>query len=221
MRDLLQILPALLVAGCAGGMSSEACLNADWRAIGFTDGAQGLAPAALTPLQERCSAKAGVRADERAYLAGRREGLSDYCSPANGFALGAQGDGRPNICPEALSSRFAEAYRRGEELRRLDLAVRGAEAAISDIQRERWELRRRIAEAETLVMSPSTARERRVVYQEELRALEAENRRLAVAEAARKADRDRLAAERQAFHGQYALEYGLNGGVVEPKRASY
>ena len=41
MRRIALLLFSLLLAGCAGGMSKKECLYADWRAIGYEDGAQG------------------------------------------------------------------------------------------------------------------------------------------------------------------------------------
>ena len=45
MRPLFLLLFLLALSGCSG-MGAEACAVADWRAIGYEDGAKGLGPAA-------------------------------------------------------------------------------------------------------------------------------------------------------------------------------
>jgi hypothetical protein len=127
MRPLLSLLAALLLAGCAT-LSPEQCRNADWRQIGFADGANGASAARINDHAKAC-AETGVRPDLDGYLRGREQGLVNYCRPENGFAVG-RGGNVPNAadCPEGMKPAFMDQYRRGQEIHLLesDLAQRRA-----------------------------------------------------------------------------------------------
>jgi hypothetical protein len=103
---------ALLLAGCAS-LSPEQCLRADWRQIGFSDGATGLSAARISDHAKAC-AELGIRPNLDVYLKGREQGLRNYCHPENGFAVGRRG-GEQNAadCPEHLKYAFLDQYRRG------------------------------------------------------------------------------------------------------------
>src|SRR3990167_8939124 len=94
MRRIALLLFSLLLAGCAGGMSKKECLYADWRAIGYEDGAQGRDASAIGSRRVACADKAKVTPDMEAYLSGREKGLDQFCRPANGFDYGSRGDSR-------------------------------------------------------------------------------------------------------------------------------
>ena len=61
-------------------------------------GAQGQSPGYFGERRKSC-ADHGITADFDAYFAGRAEGLSHFCSPYNGYRLGAQGYQYSGICP--------------------------------------------------------------------------------------------------------------------------
>ncbi|HEY0845921.1 MAG TPA: DUF2799 domain-containing protein [Noviherbaspirillum sp.] len=116
---------ALLLAGCAS-LSPEQCVRADWRQIGFSDGAVGASAARINDHAKAC-AEVGVRPDLDAYLRGREQGLVNYCQPENGFAVGRSGN-LPNAgdCPEPMKPAFMDQYRDGYQVHVLetDLAQR-------------------------------------------------------------------------------------------------
>jgi hypothetical protein len=94
----------MLVAltGCAP-LSEDECLAGDWRGIGFSDGAKGRAPDFIDRHRDAC-AKVGVTPDVTAWLAGRKEGLARYCTPASAYAQGRAGR---NIAPYCSSDELA------------------------------------------------------------------------------------------------------------------
>jgi hypothetical protein len=108
-------LPALLLSGCAS-LSPEQCRHADWRQIGFTDGASGLSAARINEHAKAC-AEVGVRPNLDDYLGGREQGLHNYCRPENGFAVGRSGNAA-NVadCPEHLKFAFLDQYRYGQQV---------------------------------------------------------------------------------------------------------
>jgi hypothetical protein len=108
------MLILLSFAGCAT-MDKDECLVADWRLIGFQDGVQGKSAAAVGTYREDC---AGYRVvpDLDAYQAGRREGLLQYCVPANGYRLGDSGRAYNAVCPAGTERAFRAAYNTGRDI---------------------------------------------------------------------------------------------------------
>jgi len=104
----------LALGGCAG-MDAAECRTADWRAIGYEDGAAGKEPGAFGERRKAC-AEAGVTANFDAYMAGRTEGLAYFCRPHNAYELGTRGYRYTGICPAALEEGFLVAYADGHGL---------------------------------------------------------------------------------------------------------
>ncbi|MEM9690674.1 MAG: DUF2799 domain-containing protein, partial [Pseudomonadota bacterium] len=127
-------LAVLLVSGCAS-MSADECMMSDWRAVGYEDGARGYTTAQFGSRRKAC-AKHGVTADFEAYQEGRREGLVEYCQPARGFQVGANGGQYAGVCDAALEGGFVEAYRIGSELYTLRSAVNSASSAVASREGE-------------------------------------------------------------------------------------
>ncbi len=79
-------------------MSRDECLTADWRLIGFEDGASGSSPVQIGERRKAC-AKHGVTPDKTAYDQGYQEGLAVFCSYNRGLGAGKSGAGANRICP--------------------------------------------------------------------------------------------------------------------------
>jgi len=108
------ILIILSAAGCAT-MDKDECLVADWRLIGFQDGVQGKSAATIGAYRKDC-ADFHVAPDLDAYQAGRREGLLQYCVPANGYRLGVAGRPYNAVCPTGMERSFRAAYNAGHDI---------------------------------------------------------------------------------------------------------
>jgi hypothetical protein len=126
MRNLLAWPVVLLLAGCAT-LSPEQCMRADWRQIGFSDGAGGASATRINDHAKAC-AEVGVRPDLDQYLRGREQGLVNYCQAENGFSVG-RGGSLPDAvsdCPEHMKPAFMDQYRRGYQVHVIeqDLAQR-------------------------------------------------------------------------------------------------
>ena len=70
-----------VVSGCST-MSADECVTADWRTIGYEDGAKGREASAISRHRKAC-AKHGVTANFDAYEEGRHEGLRDQPGTAS------------------------------------------------------------------------------------------------------------------------------------------
>jgi hypothetical protein len=128
------LLVALAVSGCAS-MDKEECLTVDWRTIGYEDGSAGYPGDRIANHRKAC-AKHGVAPDLALYQSGREEGLREFCRPANGYRLGAQGSGYGGVCPADLEQAFLDAYGAGRELYTLESRVSNVNHQIDAKRRE-------------------------------------------------------------------------------------
>jgi hypothetical protein len=181
MRHLSYALACVFLSGCAGGMSSEECLSADWYAIGYEDGARGATVSAVTPRRQACAKKAGVTIDMASYLDGREEGLTHYCTPANGYAVGSRGANYYGVCDGPREAQFLEAFETGRYLFSLEQAVASASAAIQQAHHDLNEVEHQIAHTETAIISPDTPHPERVLLLSDLRDLSKEKGRIETA----------------------------------------
>lgn len=154
-------LAATALAGCETGppMTPAQCQVADWAQVGFQDGSQGRPPERFVALEQACAA-AGLPADGRAYMAGRQQGLVEFCQPSRAFRLGLSGGGYAGVCPPEFDNLFRLAYSDGQRANEALSALRSAESAISSLRGERDELERKIEANELGLIRSQTDAER-------------------------------------------------------------
>ena len=167
----LAIASCIFILSSCASLSPEQCKNADWRQIGYTDGANG-EPAGR--LQEHASAcaKANVKPDLEAYLSGRMEGLLSYCQPENGFEVGRRG--RPdNVgdCPPHLRAPFLDQYRQGREINGLEGEVQRLRSMLQNDQNEARRSDRRMEDIRKELRRPNLSPERRTSLLNEIERL--------------------------------------------------
>ena len=146
----------LALAGCAGGMSKNECLYADWRTVGYEDGAVGRDASAIGSRRTACADKAKIAPDMEAYLAGREKGLDAFCRPANGFDLGAQGGRYAGACAVRNEAAVVAAYEKGIALYGLTSNFESASRALANAHADLDSIDDQIAHAETALISPAT-----------------------------------------------------------------
>jgi hypothetical protein len=159
-RWLLIVLLALLATGCAS-MGEDECRVADWRAIGYEDGASGRSASHIGERRKAC-AEYGVAPSFAAYQQGREEGLRKYCTPASGYRLGRNGRSIAAVCPSELQDDFRDAYKSGREIYQAAAAVRTTK---SKLRRKKGELdgvRSNLTSKTGKLIVPSTNIERRI-----------------------------------------------------------
>jgi hypothetical protein len=159
LRTGLLLLVAMSFAACAS-MSEDECRTADWRTIGYEDGAAGASATALGHRREAC-AEYGVVPDLDAYRAGREEGLREFCQPRSGYNLGARGGQYAGVCPADLEPAFAAAYDEGRQLYGYTSRVARADAAIAAKKREIEALKETLKENEALLVSEDATKDQR------------------------------------------------------------
>lgn len=204
IRTCLLCFLALATSACAS-MSEDECRTADWRTIGYEDGAAGRNAAVLGSRREAC-AEHGVIPDLDAYRAGRADGLREFCQPHNGYNMGTRGTAYDGVCPSDLEAAFVAAYTKGQELYRYTSRVSQADGRIAAKQRELDTLEENLRESEALLVSSDATKDQRAEallaikdYAERKGRLESELRQL-------EQDRARYMSQLEAYREQ--VEYG-------------
>lgn len=123
------LLTAVLVGGCATGMSKDECALADWSTIGYEDGLRGW-PADRIGAHRVACAKHQVTPNLAAYTAGRERGLREYCLPKNGFRAGLHGSAYANVCSGPSESLFVDSYRYGRQIHDARAELRSTHARL-------------------------------------------------------------------------------------------
>ncbi|MBI1339985.1 DUF2799 domain-containing protein [bacterium] len=150
---------AVLLASCSSppAMSVNECAAADWRAIGYQDGANGYSTARFGERDQICL-NAGYRADAELYRIGREEGLFAYCDPRQGFRRGVDGGSYAGVCPAELDPPYRAAFEDGLRVYKVESALSSLRSEISSLRSERDECERKISQNETgLIQSQSDA----------------------------------------------------------------
>jgi hypothetical protein len=205
MRRLPLTILLCALAGCAG-MDAEECASADWRAIGYEDGIQGQSAAAFGTHRKACAGH-GVRADFDAYLAGRSEGVAQFCRPQNGYQLGLHGAPYGGICPLELEGRFLAAHADGYGLYERGAALDHIRKRIRYSRERARNIEHRMAEGAALLIAPDLLPTERATLVIELKQLTEEKIDLA-------REIDRLEQE----HAAAELEYEAYRGRLESGR---
>nr|WP_315491668.1 DUF2799 domain-containing protein [uncultured Rhodoferax sp.] len=94
---LLLLLASLLLVGCES-MSPSECKVADWGRVGHADGTRGESERRIADYTEDCG-KVGVVPNAQLYRYGWDQGIVNFCTPANGWREGLQGNsGKASVC---------------------------------------------------------------------------------------------------------------------------
>jgi hypothetical protein len=160
-KALLALAGTSVLAGCAG-MSEQACLVSDWRAVGFEDGAVGRSVTNIGNYRQACS-KHGVTPDLDAYRAGHAEGVEIYCRPNNGFEVGHSGATYQGVCPANLESAFLANYDSGRRLFELESALQRIDSQIVSNARAQESIRAELTAIAASMISDATTAEERVL----------------------------------------------------------
>jgi len=115
MQRSVFLIPTLLclalLSGCAS-MSKKDCLNANWEAVGYSDGSRGVHYTRLEKHRQSC-VEYEVMPDDAAYRHGWEQGIRTYCTAANGYRAGQAGKNHKNVCPADVADDYMAGWRRG------------------------------------------------------------------------------------------------------------
>ena len=221
MRNIaISVIGVFTLSACAGGMSKNECLYADWQAVGYEDGSRGLPASAVGSHRQACANKAGVTPDMTAYLAGREEGLEQFCTPSKGYDFGLRGGHYTGVCQGKDEAAFIAAFEDGLELYQLRANLRSANAALASAEQALSNTRHRIGEVEAALISPLTPPLARVDLLVELKQLHEREKDIERSIPALLRDRDYAAAELEDYRYDQVVEREPRG-TVRPTSASY
>lgn len=111
MKQIVFVCLLLILSGC-NTLSEKECINGDWYSIGVNDGAKGYSQERLNEHRESC-AEYGRNVNHSAYAEGYQEGIKRFCTKANGYQQGSDGNEYHAICPAGLQAGFLEGYQAG------------------------------------------------------------------------------------------------------------
>jgi hypothetical protein len=172
IRYLFFTATLLLISGCAS-MDKDECQTADWRAVGYEDGAKGRALSYLGNHRKACS-DYGISPDMDRYELGRLAGLQEYCTPSNGFASGKSGQPLNTVCKPPLADDFKLAWSQGLELHKAQSQLRNSERTLERHQEMVATLQEQIEDAEAKLVSDGISSKKRKALLAELKDLNAE-----------------------------------------------
>ncbi|MEL6361159.1 MAG: DUF2799 domain-containing protein [Pseudomonadota bacterium] len=136
-------LATLGLAACGTTMSAGDCASADWRALGYDDGRQGLS-ARQFERRERVCTRQGVTANLPAYEEGRGVGLEQFCTNESGFEAGLKDIRYLDVCPAEQEGTFLAGYDLGQEALALSLDAKKSETlyrkSVTSLDRHRYNL---------------------------------------------------------------------------------
>ncbi len=167
---LLTAALLLTFSGCATLNRAE-CQQANWRAIGFEDGAKGELPSRIGRHRKAC-AKHGVSPDLSAYQAGHRDGLDQFYTESNGFSRGAAGQSAHGVCSADRYPQFIVGYRKGKALRTAKQELSQAKATLASHERDLDRIDKQIAKTEQQIVSADTSEAQRQKLLTKLKKLE-------------------------------------------------
>ena len=154
-------LLSLLVAGCAGpAMNQAECHYADWREVGYTDGAKGVLRTEFSRYREAC-AEHGVAPDYSAYADGHDDGTRVFCTEDSGYSKGQNGYTYSGVCPGDIAGEFLQGYRAGRELHDTSRDLRRLDASIAKRHRTLKTLNEKVAQKEQQVVSDQSTETQR------------------------------------------------------------
>jgi Arc/MetJ family transcription regulator len=193
MRRISQFAALLVFAGCAStGMGEAECRMADWRAVGFEDGAGGLGPESFGDHRRACADHA-VSPSFDAYLAGHARGLEVFCRPQNGARLGASGIRYSGGCPEPLEGPFLAAYTESFGLYERKTTLDGIRQRLRSKRARSQQIERDLVEKTAQLVAPALPAAERAAIGVDLKHLGEE--RAAVETAIRRLVRERVEAQ--------------------------
>ena len=110
------------LSGCTTMKKAE-CVDADWQQVGYQDGREGQPLSKLAGRKRACSLF-GISVDKADYRAGWTAGISEYCRPDQGLALGRAGGSTSSACPETMADDFQRAFRLGSDLGNAEVGLK-------------------------------------------------------------------------------------------------
>lgn len=213
MRPILTLLILVALAGCSGkaeerkAQREAICATADWRAIGYEDGAKGWKRDRIATHRKNC-AEFGITPDFEAYVSGHEEGIAYYCQPHTGYNIGLQGRRYNGGCPPAQEAGFRDANADGYGLWEREKAVNDARNELASAKQRSADLELEITDYTKAMLSPTIPTAERISMGIEMKQMVQEkqevSRSIPRLEAKLTAAESELSAFRASIAGRYS-----------------
>ncbi|WP_299596678.1 DUF2799 domain-containing protein [uncultured Microbulbifer sp.] len=166
-------VPVILAfsSGCAV-ISENECQAGLWYERGIEDGARGRSQATVYQIAQKCH-EYGVRTDTAAWMRGHEEGVEQYCTPENGFAVGRRGRDYEGVCTGPTADLFMANYQQGLAVYQAEQQYAALANRYEDVEREVYRVERAMDDAESKEEVRALRSQRRSLLRE-LRHLEGE-----------------------------------------------
>ncbi|MCP4342461.1 MAG: DUF2799 domain-containing protein [Desulfobulbaceae bacterium] len=165
--QLIALVLSLIVSGCAT-MNKNECLNAQWQSVGYEDGAKGYKASRIGEYRKSC-AEHNVSPDLDAYTQGRLRGLTQWCTPSNGYLQGTRGAIYNGICPRELETDFELSMNHGKAVYDYRKKIKNHETMIARLNRDFNAIEQQISDMEAELISDQVVPLRRRVLLDEIR----------------------------------------------------
>lgn len=212
MRLVLFAALILTLAGCSSrdeerrAQREAQCVTADWRGIGYEDGAKGSKTSTIARHRKSC-AEFGVTPDLDAYLSGHAKGVAYYCQPQNGYNLGTRGRRYTGGCPASQDAAFSAAMGTGYGLYERQKAVNDIGQQLDSASQRSKEIEFLLTGKGTAVVSPLTLSGDRMVLVVEIKQLAEEKAALNRSIPRLQADYGAAQHELDTYRGSIAGQY--------------
>lgn len=114
-KNIFLLTFIIITATACSTLNKSECLTANWKTIGYEDGAKGYKASRIGQHRSAC-AEHGVRPDLNSYTSGRKEGLRYYCVPTTAYKKGLYGYRYDGVCAGYNERIFLDAYNDGLEI---------------------------------------------------------------------------------------------------------
>ncbi|MGE0763632.1 MAG: DUF2799 domain-containing protein [Bdellovibrionales bacterium] len=124
----------MALSACQSTTKLAGCESTDWYELGRRAGTTGLP--SQNSLEKRRCGRHFDPPSEAIYVNGYNNGLSEYCTPDNGYALGKAGSSLNKVCPRPIDQDFVAGYNRGKKVRELENVNQNLDRKISSLNQK-------------------------------------------------------------------------------------
>lgn len=142
---------ALFLSACST-LNKNECITANWKTIGYEDGARGYKASRIGQHRSAC-AEFGIRPDLNAYNAGRADGLPHYCTPTTAYKKGLSGYHYNGVCAGYNERDFVDALNYGLTIYKANNRLRNLKNKYADEEEYITRLERKLHKKEDRLVS--------------------------------------------------------------------
>lgn len=141
----------LFVSSCST-LNKDECKTANWKTIGYEDGAKGYPVSRIGQHRSAC-AEYSISPNLNKYTEGRKKGLNHYCIPSTGYQKGLYGYNYNGVCVGHNEHAFLDAYKHGVSINKEQYKLNKLKADFAEQERFLEELELKLYKKEKRLVS--------------------------------------------------------------------